>query len=240
MGRTGPWSTRVQRPPGTIVVWSDLGLPVGPPGRVPAAPGPAGARPGGRRPLRPPGLRPGGGQRPGRRPGGSSRRRSRWRAGSSRARAGRCGRTTRPAGRSPPCPPWRRCRRPRSRAWRRREELDRALRVAFFGQSRCISLRSVILEVAGECESVDVDRLQAALDDGRARRGGDGAARGGATARGRRGQPPPLPARRHRRPQPGRRAAVGGRARAGLPGGRRRRPRRSTPTSLQRAAALAA
>ena len=31
------------------------------------------------------------------------------------------------------------------------EELDRALRVAFFGQSRCISLRSVILDVAGEC-----------------------------------------------------------------------------------------
>jgi predicted DsbA family dithiol-disulfide isomerase len=50
------------------------------------------------------------------------------------------------------------------------EELDRALRVAFFGRSRCISLRSVILEVAGECESVDVDRLRDALDDGRARR----------------------------------------------------------------------
>jgi len=49
------------------------------------------------------------------------------------------------------------------------EEIDRALRVAFFGQSRCISMRSVILEVAGECDSVDVDRLQAALDDGRAR-----------------------------------------------------------------------
>ena len=39
------------------------------------------------------------------------------------------------------------------------EELDRSLRVAFFGHSRCISLRSVILEVAGGCESVDVDRL---------------------------------------------------------------------------------
>ncbi len=50
------------------------------------------------------------------------------------------------------------------------EELDRALRVAFFGESRCISLRSVILEVAGGCGSVDVDRLRAALDDGRARR----------------------------------------------------------------------
>jgi len=49
------------------------------------------------------------------------------------------------------------------------EELDRALRVAFFGHSRCISLRSVILEVAAACGSVDVDRLRAALDDGRAR-----------------------------------------------------------------------
>ena len=42
------------------------------------------------------------------------------------------------------------------------EELDRALRVAFFGESRCISLRSVILEVAGGCGSVDPDRLRAA------------------------------------------------------------------------------
>jgi predicted DsbA family dithiol-disulfide isomerase len=50
------------------------------------------------------------------------------------------------------------------------EELDRALRVAFFGRSRCISLRSTILDVAGACESVDVDHLRAALDDGRARR----------------------------------------------------------------------
>ncbi|HVF14306.1 MAG TPA: DsbA family protein [Acidimicrobiales bacterium] len=50
------------------------------------------------------------------------------------------------------------------------EQLDRALRVALFGGSRCISLRSVILEVAGECEQVDEDRLRDALDDGRARR----------------------------------------------------------------------
>jgi len=49
------------------------------------------------------------------------------------------------------------------------EDLDRALRVAFFGQSRCISMRSVILAVAKECGSVDVDRLREALDDGRAR-----------------------------------------------------------------------
>jgi predicted DsbA family dithiol-disulfide isomerase len=50
------------------------------------------------------------------------------------------------------------------------EELDRALRVAFFGRSRCISLRSVILDVARSCEGVDVSRLQDAFDDGRARR----------------------------------------------------------------------
>lgn len=50
------------------------------------------------------------------------------------------------------------------------EELDRALRRAFWGESRCISLRHVILEVAGECESVDVPALAQALDDGRARR----------------------------------------------------------------------
>jgi predicted DsbA family dithiol-disulfide isomerase len=50
------------------------------------------------------------------------------------------------------------------------EELDRALRRAFWADSRCISLRHVILEVAGECDVVDTDALAAALDDGRARR----------------------------------------------------------------------
>lgn len=47
--------------------------------------------------------------------------------------------------------------------------LDRALRRAFFTDSRCIALRSVILEVAGEA-GIDVDALRDALDDGRARR----------------------------------------------------------------------
>ena len=50
------------------------------------------------------------------------------------------------------------------------EQLDRALRVAFLGESRCIALRSVILEVAAGCPAVDVDALAAALDCGRARR----------------------------------------------------------------------
>jgi predicted DsbA family dithiol-disulfide isomerase len=50
------------------------------------------------------------------------------------------------------------------------EELDRALRRAFWAESRCISLRHVILEVAGECDAVDVAALADALDEGRARR----------------------------------------------------------------------
>ena len=50
------------------------------------------------------------------------------------------------------------------------EELDRGLRRAFWGESRCISLRHVILEVATECDAVDVNALAEALDDGRARR----------------------------------------------------------------------
>jgi predicted DsbA family dithiol-disulfide isomerase len=50
------------------------------------------------------------------------------------------------------------------------EELDRGLRRAFWGESRCISLRHVILEVASECDAVDLAELAAAIDDGRARR----------------------------------------------------------------------
>lgn len=49
------------------------------------------------------------------------------------------------------------------------EQLDRALRSAFFGASRCISMRSVILEVADGCDGVDTAKLAAAVDDGRAR-----------------------------------------------------------------------
>ena len=49
------------------------------------------------------------------------------------------------------------------------EQLDRALRVAFFAESRCISMRHVILDVAAACPDVDAGALAAALDDGRAR-----------------------------------------------------------------------
>lgn len=50
------------------------------------------------------------------------------------------------------------------------EALDRALRVALFGQSRPISLRSVILEVASECDDVDTELLAKNLDEGGYRR----------------------------------------------------------------------
>ena len=50
------------------------------------------------------------------------------------------------------------------------DALDRALRVAMFGDSRCIFLRSEILSVAEECAAVDAGVLAKAIDDGRARR----------------------------------------------------------------------
>ncbi len=50
------------------------------------------------------------------------------------------------------------------------EELDRALRVAFFEEHRCISVRHELLSVAETCAAVDVDALAEALDSGAARR----------------------------------------------------------------------
>jgi predicted DsbA family dithiol-disulfide isomerase len=50
------------------------------------------------------------------------------------------------------------------------EALDRGLRRAFWGESRCISLRHVILEVASESDGVDLDGLAAGVDSGEARR----------------------------------------------------------------------
>jgi predicted DsbA family dithiol-disulfide isomerase len=49
------------------------------------------------------------------------------------------------------------------------EALDRGLRRAFWGESRCVSLRHVILEVASETDGLDLARLAAALDAGSAR-----------------------------------------------------------------------
>jgi predicted DsbA family dithiol-disulfide isomerase len=50
------------------------------------------------------------------------------------------------------------------------EALDRALRVAFFGQSRPIGQRHEVLEVAESCRAVDAGVLAKCLDDGGARR----------------------------------------------------------------------
>lgn len=50
------------------------------------------------------------------------------------------------------------------------EQLDLGLRRAFWAESRCISHRKVILDVAADTGAVDVDALAEALDDGRARR----------------------------------------------------------------------
>ncbi|MFV2115954.1 DsbA family protein [Micromonospora sp. LOL_025] len=49
------------------------------------------------------------------------------------------------------------------------EDLDLALRMAFFRDSRCISLRHEILDIADGCPSLDTSRLADALDTGRAR-----------------------------------------------------------------------
>lgn len=50
------------------------------------------------------------------------------------------------------------------------EQLDLALRRAFWAQSRSIANYHVILDVAGNTGAVDVKALKEALDDGRARR----------------------------------------------------------------------
>lgn len=49
------------------------------------------------------------------------------------------------------------------------EQLDMALRLAFFRDSRCISMLHEVVDVAGGCDLVDASAIAAALDDGRAR-----------------------------------------------------------------------
>ncbi|MFC7401649.1 DsbA family protein [Citricoccus sp. GCM10030269] len=49
------------------------------------------------------------------------------------------------------------------------EQLDMALRLGFWRDSRCISMRHEILDIARGCPDVDADQLREALDDGRAR-----------------------------------------------------------------------
>jgi predicted DsbA family dithiol-disulfide isomerase len=50
------------------------------------------------------------------------------------------------------------------------DQLDTALRKAFYVDSRCISIPSVILAVAGDCPLVDTDVLAGALAEGTGRR----------------------------------------------------------------------
>jgi predicted DsbA family dithiol-disulfide isomerase len=57
----------------------------------------------------------------------------------------------------------------KAQSLRASEELGRALRYAFFAESRTVSLIPVILDVAKGCDPVDVDALARALDEGRAR-----------------------------------------------------------------------
>ncbi|HEX5511330.1 MAG TPA: DsbA family protein [Actinomycetales bacterium] len=49
------------------------------------------------------------------------------------------------------------------------ETLDMELRLAFFRDSRCISLLHEIVAIAKDCAGVDAGELQQALEDGRAR-----------------------------------------------------------------------
>jgi predicted DsbA family dithiol-disulfide isomerase len=49
------------------------------------------------------------------------------------------------------------------------EALDRALRLAFFRDSRCVTMRHVVLDVAAKTEGVDAEALEDALDRGVAR-----------------------------------------------------------------------
>jgi predicted DsbA family dithiol-disulfide isomerase len=57
----------------------------------------------------------------------------------------------------------------KAQGWHASEQLDRALRRAFWAEDRCISMRHVILDVATETDAVDVDALAAELDTGRFR-----------------------------------------------------------------------
>lgn len=49
------------------------------------------------------------------------------------------------------------------------EQLDLALRLAFWRDSRCITMLHEVLDVASVTDGVDVDALREALEDGRAR-----------------------------------------------------------------------
>lgn len=56
-----------------------------------------------------------------------------------------------------------------AQGWHAAEQLDLALRRGFWAESRCISQRHVILDLAAATSVVDVDQLAIALDTGSAR-----------------------------------------------------------------------
>lgn len=49
------------------------------------------------------------------------------------------------------------------------EQLDRALRRAFFGEARCITMWDVVIDVAEECDAVDPEALELAMARGEGR-----------------------------------------------------------------------
>jgi predicted DsbA family dithiol-disulfide isomerase len=61
------------------------------------------------------------------------------------------------------------CKDPAVGGLRGSDELDAALRVAFYAQSRCISVHPVILDVAEQCDHVDTQALAEALARGAGR-----------------------------------------------------------------------
>jgi predicted DsbA family dithiol-disulfide isomerase len=61
------------------------------------------------------------------------------------------------------------CKDPALGGLRASDELDAALREAFYVHGRCISIYSVVLDVAEQCEHVDVAVLAAALANGAGR-----------------------------------------------------------------------
>jgi predicted DsbA family dithiol-disulfide isomerase len=57
----------------------------------------------------------------------------------------------------------------KAQGWHPSEQLDRALRRAFWVEGQCIAMRHVILDVARKTGVVHIDTLAAALDEGRYR-----------------------------------------------------------------------
>jgi predicted DsbA family dithiol-disulfide isomerase len=59
----------------------------------------------------------------------------------------------------------------KAQSLRASEDLDHALRRALFGESRCVTMRHVVIDVARSVPTVDADALEHALDRGSSRAG---------------------------------------------------------------------